>query len=131
VRVEACPVFFEDRLFGNYEQNLAREVGDFPVLRSDGIFAYQLALVVDDAFQNITDVVRGADLLDATPDSPAAAAAASGRSLSAYSGGDQCGRRKAEQADQRTTAWRTAGKADGGSSFSKSAGVRRSGGRCG
>jgi glutamyl-Q tRNA(Asp) synthetase len=67
VRVDACPVFFEDRLFGHYEQNLAREVGDFPVLRSDGAFAYQLAVVVDDAFQNITDVVRGADLLDSTP----------------------------------------------------------------
>jgi glutamyl-Q tRNA(Asp) synthetase len=67
VRVDACPVSFEDRLFGHYQQNLAREVGDFPVLRSDGIFAYQLAVVVDDAFQNITDVVRGADLLDSTP----------------------------------------------------------------
>jgi glutamyl-Q tRNA(Asp) synthetase len=67
VRVDACPVFFEDRLFGHYEQNLAREAGDFPVLRSDGIFAYQFAVVVDDACQKITDVVRGADLLDSTP----------------------------------------------------------------
>lgn len=67
VRVNACPVSFDDRLFGLYEQNLAREVGDFVVLRSDGIFAYQLAVVVDDAAQNITDVVRGADLLDSTP----------------------------------------------------------------
>jgi len=67
VRVNACPVGFEDRLFGLYEQNLAREVGDFVVLRADGIFAYQLAVVADDATQNITDVVRGADLLDSTP----------------------------------------------------------------
>lgn len=67
VRVNACPVSFEDRLFGAYEQNLAREVGDFVALRADGIFAYQIAVVVDDAAQNITDVVRGADLLDSTP----------------------------------------------------------------
>lgn len=67
VRVNACPVFFDDRLFGPYEQNLAREVGDFVVLRADAIFAYQLAVVVDDAASGITDVVRGADLLDSTP----------------------------------------------------------------
>lgn len=67
VRVDACPVSLHDRVFGLYEQNLAREVGDFVVLRADGIFAYQLAVVVDDARQRITDVVRGADLLDSTP----------------------------------------------------------------
>jgi glutamyl-Q tRNA(Asp) synthetase len=67
VRVDACPVSFDDRLFGQYEQNLARELGDFVVLRADGIFAYQLAVVVDDAAQRVTDIVRGADLLDSTP----------------------------------------------------------------
>lgn len=57
----------EDAVQGRIEQNLAREVGDFILLRADGCFAYQLAVVVDDANQGVTHVVRGADLLDSTP----------------------------------------------------------------
>lgn len=67
VRVDPAVVSFEDRALGTQRQNIAEEVGDFVVLRSDGLFAYQLAVVVDDAAQGVTDVVRGADLLDSTP----------------------------------------------------------------
>jgi glutamyl-Q tRNA(Asp) synthetase len=58
---------FLDAIQGEITQNLARDVGDFIVKRADGLFAYQLAVVVDDAAQNITHIVRGADLLDSTP----------------------------------------------------------------
>jgi glutamyl-Q tRNA(Asp) synthetase len=60
-------VRFQDRLQGMQEQQLARDVGDFVLKRADGLFAYQLAVVVDDALQGITHVVRGADLLVSTP----------------------------------------------------------------
>ena len=60
-------VAFEDGLQGRFVQDVAREVGDFVLLRADGFWAYQLAVVVDDAAQGITDVVRGNDLLDSTP----------------------------------------------------------------
>src|SRR5919198_1313791 len=58
---------FVDRVQGRHEQALSRDIGDFVLYRADGLFAYQLAVVVDDAAQGITDVVRGADLLDSTP----------------------------------------------------------------
>jgi glutamyl-Q tRNA(Asp) synthetase len=65
-RVDDQPIHFHDRLRGNQEARLESTIGDFVILRADGLFAYQLAVVVDDADQEITDVVRGADLLDNT-----------------------------------------------------------------
>ena len=67
VRVGDATVQYVDRLQGRQRQALAGDVGDFVVKRADGLFAYQLAVVVDDAAQGITDVVRGADLLASTP----------------------------------------------------------------
>lgn len=67
LRVDDVDIGFEDRRSGRYEQNLARVVGDFVIRRADGLFAYQMAVVVDDAAQEITDIVRGLDLLDSTP----------------------------------------------------------------
>ena len=66
VRTEAAPIEFIDRVQGPQRQSLERDVGDFVLLRADGQFAYQLAVVVDDALQGVTDVVRGADLLGST-----------------------------------------------------------------
>jgi glutamyl-Q tRNA(Asp) synthetase len=66
VRTTAEPVRFVDRVQGEIVQSLERDVGDFVLRRADGPIAYQLAVVVDDAEQGVTDVVRGADLLDST-----------------------------------------------------------------
>ncbi len=62
----AAPIGFVDRVQGRIEQRVEKEVGDFVLLRADGIYAYQLAVVVDDFDQGVTDVVRGSDLLDST-----------------------------------------------------------------
>jgi glutamyl-Q tRNA(Asp) synthetase len=66
MRVTDDDIRFNDRAAGPATQNLAREVGDFVIKRADGLWAYQLAVVVDDADQGVTDVVRGADLLEST-----------------------------------------------------------------
>jgi glutamyl-Q tRNA(Asp) synthetase len=67
LRVDDTPLTCDDIVQGRITQQLARDVGDFVLKRADGLFAYQLAVVVDDAWQGITDVVRGADLFASTP----------------------------------------------------------------
>jgi glutamyl-Q tRNA(Asp) synthetase len=66
LKVDARPRAFTDRIQGECRQVLAQAVGDFILRRADGLYAYQLAVVVDDAEQGITEVVRGADLLNST-----------------------------------------------------------------
>lgn len=67
LRVPDAMIAFDDALFGRQAQNLRETVGDFVIRRGEGWYAYQLAVVVDDAEQGITEIVRGADLLDSTP----------------------------------------------------------------
>lgn len=64
---DGCAIAFDDAIHGRVAQRVDLEVGDFVLLRADGLWAYQLAAVVDDAAQGITDVVRGEDLADNTP----------------------------------------------------------------
>jgi glutamyl-Q tRNA(Asp) synthetase len=69
MRIRTCDsaIGFMDRLQGYYQQNLARDVGDFILKRRDKVFAYQLAVVIDDATQKVNQVVRGIDLIASTP----------------------------------------------------------------
>lgn len=69
IRLRSKPgiIAFADRIAGNQVQDVAEAVGDFVIRRADGYTAYQLAVVVDDQVQGVTDVVRGADLLVSTP----------------------------------------------------------------
>ncbi len=66
LRTEGSTVEFDDIIRGRVEENVAQEVGDFVIRRADGLWAYQLAVVVDDAHQGVTEVVRGGDLLSST-----------------------------------------------------------------
>ena len=67
LRVPEEEISFVDGLFGAQRENLARDCGDFILRRSDGLYGYQLAVVVDDALSGVTEVVRGRDILSATP----------------------------------------------------------------
>lgn len=67
IKTDSKCISFTDLVQGNISQTLNSDIGDFIVKRADGLFAYQLAVVVDDAAQGITHIVRGADLLDSTP----------------------------------------------------------------
>lgn len=66
IRVQDAKIRFQDQIQGPQSVNLAQEVGDFVIYRKDGLYAYQLATALDDAFQQINKVVRGYDLLDST-----------------------------------------------------------------
>ena len=67
VQVPDRVIGFTDGHLGHYEENLSADCGDFYLRRGDGVYAYQLAVVVDDALMGVTQVVRGADLLSSTP----------------------------------------------------------------
>lgn len=65
-RTDSSPITFNDRWMGPFSQNVEKDVGDFVIKRADGLFAYQLAVIVDDHDQGVTHIVRGADLIDNT-----------------------------------------------------------------
>ena len=67
IKTQFQDIQFKDAIQGTFSQNIRRHVGDFVVKRADGHYAYQLAVVIDDAEQGITQIVRGSDLLDNTP----------------------------------------------------------------
>jgi glutamyl-Q tRNA(Asp) synthetase len=67
VNTHGATIAFDDAVQGRIAQNLETDIGDFVLYRADHIYAYQLAVVIDDAEQGVSDVVRGADLLDSTP----------------------------------------------------------------
>ena len=67
LRSDGGPVVFDDLILGVKSFDVQREVGDFIIKRKDGLFAYQLAVIIDDIYQGITHVIRGSDLLDSTP----------------------------------------------------------------
>ena len=67
MRVAGISMDLDDAVQGDCRQSLDESVGDFVIRRADGIFAYHLAVVIDDADDRISEVVRGADLLDSTP----------------------------------------------------------------
>ena len=66
IKAEDICMAFKDKIQGVIQQNILKDFGDFILKRSDGIYAYQLAVVIDDALQNINNIVRGADLIDST-----------------------------------------------------------------
>lgn len=67
LRMDTQVINIEDQVLGPQQWQLGKDMGDFIIKRKDGLFAYQLAVVIDDAFQHITHVIRGADLLESTP----------------------------------------------------------------
>jgi len=67
LKVPDKTIAFVDKIQGHCIKNLQKDCGDFILKRKDGLFSYQIAVVVDDAFQNVTDIVRGIDLIKSTP----------------------------------------------------------------
>jgi len=102
VRVDNTVIAFEDLLQGRIEQNLAREVGDFVVRRADGLFAYQLAVVVDDfrAEHHRCGARRRFARLYGAADIVAALVGSADSAIHASSGRGEPNRRKAQQADR-------------------------------